>query len=84
MEIAISAACLNAKFQKRERTQWTYTYPNNSKAQLDYIFINKKWMNSAQNSETYTSFEGVSSDHKIVFAKICQNLCRSKAQTVKA
>ena len=34
--------CLNTKFQKRERKLWTYTYANNTKAQIDYVFINKK------------------------------------------
>ena len=28
-------ACLNTKFKKREGNQWTYSYQNNSKAQLD-------------------------------------------------
>ena len=38
---------------------WTYTYTNNAKAQIDYILINKKWINSALNCEAYSSFEGV-------------------------
>ena len=33
--------CLNTKFQNREGKLWTYTYANNSKAQIDYVFINK-------------------------------------------
>ena len=49
---------------------WTYTYAKNSKAQIDYVLINKKWKNSAINCEAYSSFEGVSSDHRIVRAKI--------------
>ena len=40
-------ACLNTNYQKREGKLWTYTYANNSKAQIDYVFINKKWKNSA-------------------------------------
>ena len=28
------------------------------KAQIDYIFINKKWNNSTLNCEAYSSFEG--------------------------
>ena len=63
-------ACLNTNYQKREGKLWTYTYANNSKAQIDYVLINKKWENSAMNSEAYSSFEGVSSDHRIVTAKI--------------
>ena len=42
--------CLNTNFQKREGKLWTYTYANNTKAQIDYVFINKKWKNSAVNS----------------------------------
>ena len=61
---------LNTNYQKREGKLWTYTYANNSKAQIDYVFINKKWKNSAMNCEAYSSFEGVSSDHRIVTAKI--------------
>ena len=44
-------------------------YPNGVKAQLDFILINKKWVNSAHNCEAYNSFEGVSSDHRIVSGK---------------
>ena len=62
--------CLNTNFQKREGKLWTYTYANNSKAQIDYVFINRKWKNSAMNCEAYSSFEGVSSDHQIVTAKV--------------
>ena len=36
---------------------WTHTYANNSKAQIDYIFINREWKNSAMNGEAYSSFE---------------------------
>ena len=62
--------CLNTNYQKREGKLWTYTYAKNSKAQIDYVFINKKWKNSTINCEAYSSFEGVSSDHQIVTAKI--------------
>ena len=61
---------LNTHFQNREGKLWTYTYANNTKALIDYIFINKKWNNSALNCLVYSSFEGVSSDHQIVTAKI--------------
>ena len=62
--------CLKTNFQKREEKLWTYTYANNTKAQIDFVFINKKWKNSAVNCEAYSSFVGVSSDHRIVTAKI--------------
>ena len=34
--------CLNTNYQKREGKSWTFTYVNNSKAHIDYVFINKK------------------------------------------
>ena len=55
--------CLNTNFQKREGKLWTYTYANNTKAQIDYVFINKQWNNSAVNCKGYSLFESVSSDH---------------------
>ena len=59
---------LNTNFQKREGKLWTYTYANNNKTQI--LFINKKWKNSAMNCDAYSSFEGMSSVHRIVTAKI--------------
>ena len=73
-------ACLNTNYQKREGKLWTYTYANNTKAQIDYVLINKKWKNSALNCEAYSSFEGVSTDQRIVTAKIRLSL-RKKRQT---
>ena len=35
--------CLNTNFQNREGKLWTYTYAKNNKAQIDNVFINKKW-----------------------------------------
>ena len=74
-------ACLNTNYQKREGKLWTYTYANNSKAQIDYVLINKKWKNSAMNCEAYSSFEGVSSDHRIVTAKIRLSLQKNAKRT---
>ena len=62
--------CLNTNFRKREGKLWTYTYANKNKVQIDDVFINKEWKNSTMNCEAYSSFEGVSSDHRIVTAKI--------------
>ena len=73
--------CLNTNYQKREGKLWTYTYANNSKAQIDYVFINKKWKNSAMNCEAYSSFEGLSSDHRIVTAKIRLSLRKNATRT---
>ena len=67
--------CLNTKFLKRKGKLWTYTYANNAKAQIDGVFINNEL-----NCEAYLSFEGVSSDHRIVTAKIRLSLRRNAAQ----
>ena len=72
---------LNTNYQKREGKLWTYTYANKSKAQIDYVFINRKWKNSAMNCEAYSSFEGVSSDHRIVTAKLRLSLRKNATQT---
>ena len=58
--------CLNTNFQKRGKL-WTNAYANNNKVPIDYVFINKKWKNSAMNCEAYSSFEGVSSDHNKLY-----------------
>ena len=72
---------LNTNFHKREGKLWTYTYPKNTKAQIDYVFINKKWYNSALNCEAYSSCEGVSTDHRIVTAKIRLSLRKNDTRT---
>ena len=56
-------------------------FANNTKVQRDYVFINKKWNNSALNFEVYSSFEGVTSDHRIVMGNIRLSLWRKAALT---
>ena len=75
--------CINTKFLKRKGELWTYNYANNTKAQIEYILINKKWNNIILNCEAYFSFESVSSNHQIVTAKIILSLCRNAAWTTK-
>ena len=75
---------LNTKFQKRKGKLWTNTYTNNAKAKINYIFMNKKWINGALNCEAYSSFEGVSSDHRIVTSKITLSLHRNTTQITKS
>ena len=77
--LEIRLTCLNITFQKRKGKLWTYTYAN--KAQIDYVFLNKNWNNSALNCEVYSSFEGVSSDRIIVTAKIRLSLRRNTTRT---
>ena len=52
-----------------------------NKAQIDYVFINKKWNDSTLNCETSSSFEDVSYDHRIVTAKIRQSLQKNATRT---
>ena len=73
--------CLNTNFQKREGKLWAYTYAYNSKAQIDYVLINRKWKNSAMNCEACSSFECVSSDHRIVTAKVRLSLGKNAIRT---
>ena len=73
--------CLNKNYQKGEGKLWTYTYANNSKAQIDYVFINKKWKNRSMNCEAYSSFGGVSSDHRIVTTKLRLSLRKNATRT---
>ena len=63
---------------------WTFLQTaNNPKAEIDYIFMNKKWINSALNNDAYSSFEGMSSDHRIVTAKIRLSRQKNLTQTIK-
>ena len=57
------------KNSKKEWKLWTYTYPNNSKPQLDCRFI-KKLTNIAVHSEAYPSFKWLPPDRRIVSAQI--------------
>ena len=43
--------------------------------------LNKKWKNSALNCEAYSTFEGVSTDHRIVTAKIRLSLRKNAKRT---
>ena len=54
---------------------------NDNRTQIDYVFINKKWKNSALNCEAYSSFECVSTDHRIVTAKIRLSLRKNATRT---
>ena len=73
--------CLNTNFQKKEGKLWTNTYPNNTKAQIDYVFISKKWNNNALHCKVYSSLVGESIDHRIVTAKIRLSLRKNATRT---
>ena len=71
------------KFPKRRGELWTKTNTNNTKALTEYILINKKLINSALNCKAYSSFKGVSSNHRIVTGKTPLNRRRITLQTTK-
>ena len=48
---------------------------------MDYVLINKKWNNSALNCEAYSSFVCVSTDHRIVTAKVQLSLRKNDTRT---
>ena len=49
--------------------------------QIDNVFISKKWNNSALNCKAYSSFQVVSSNHRIVTAKIRLTLRKNATWT---
>ena len=61
----------NTYFQKKKEKLWTFISDmNDAKTQVDYILINRKWKNSVKNSEAYSSFSSMGSDHRVVTAKL--------------
>ena len=61
----------NTHFQKQAGKLWTCQYPNGSRAQLDYIIVRRKWVNSVTDAQSYkTTFDTITSDHKAITATI--------------
>ena len=70
-------------FQKRKGKLWTFEDPKSNRYQLDYILVNSKWKNSVLNSETYSSFESVGSNHRIITTRIRLSLRVTKPPAPK-
>ena len=69
----------NTMFTKRKGKLWTYISDmNNTKSQIDYILISRKWKNSLYNCEAYNSFSSIGSDHRLLTAKIKLSLRKAK------
>ena len=49
---------------------WTFEYPNGARAQVDYVLVRRKWINSIKECRPYSSFASVGSDHRIVTADV--------------
>lgn len=69
---------LNTKYQKITGQLWTPKSPNGSKAQLEYVIINRKRKNSAKNCRAFNSFVSVASDHHVISTKIRLKLRANK------
>ena len=52
-------------------------------SQIDYIIINRKWNNSANNCRAYKSFISVESDHRIISANIKLSLIANNKKSSK-
>lgn len=68
----------NTMFMKKFKKLWTFQHPNGLKSQIDFILVRKKWRNSIRNSQSYSSFSSVGSDHRIVSANVVLSLRSSK------
>ena len=73
----------NTKFMKPSKKLWTHKSPSGHLSQIDYILIRKKWQNSVRNSQAFSSFSSIGSDHRNVSAKICLSLRTSKPPVPK-
>ena len=64
----------------RKRVDMPLNKETKPKKQIDYVFINKKWKNSAMNCKAYSSFGGVSSCYILTYADshlhTCTYICR--------
>jgi len=58
---------ISTSFSKNYGKLWALIYPNGNRAQLDHILINRKWQNSAMNSEVYNI---LNSDHRPCSVKL--------------
>ena len=65
-----SLCITSAMFEKRPGKLWSFECPKKNRHLIDYILVNSKWKNSIMNSECYSSFASVGSDHRVVTAKV--------------
>ena len=54
------------------------SFLNNLISQIDYLMINKKWKNCANNCKSNNSFNAICSDHRIIIADIKLSLRDNK------
>ena len=72
----------NTMFHKRTGKCWTFEDPKGNRSLLD-LLVNNKWKNSIINTEVYSSFSSVGSDHRVVTAEVKLSLRASKPPSKK-
>ena len=61
----------NTLFRKRMGKRWTFQNRGSGMlCQLDYILVRRKWRSSVLNAESYSTFDSVGSDHRVVSVKL--------------
>ena len=61
----------NTLFRKRMGKRWTFQDRASSmRRQLDYILVRRKWRKSILNAESYSTFDSVGSDHRVVATRL--------------
>ena len=73
----------NTSFQKHVNKRWTYRSPKGDLSQIDFIMYRKRWRNSINDCQAYSSSNPVGSDHRVVTATIKLSLRRPKPPSTK-
>ena len=73
----------NTMFDKRVGKRWSFEDTKCKSYLIDNILVNSKWKNSIHNSEAYSSFASVGSDHRIVTASVKLSLRATKTRSKK-
>ena len=68
----------NTMFMKNPKRLWSFQQPSGAKSQIDFILVRKKWKNSVRNSQSYSSFSPIGSDHRVISAHVFLSLRSSK------
>ena len=68
----------NTLFKKKAGKLWTWRSPQNTLHQIDYVLIRSKWRNSITNTEAYSSFSSLNSDHRVVTTTVSLSLRSTK------
>ena len=60
---------------------WTHlSDATSSKTQIDFILVDKKWQNCVKDTEVYSFFSSLGSDHRLIASKVRLSLQKTKMQ----